>query len=591
MSDLTMTPPDTGHESTPVQSLRVLLADDDVATRLLIRGFLERQGHRVVEAANGEDALRAFHARPDFQLFIVDVTMPIMDGLSLCRALKETLASWVPLILISANDQENDQVQGLDIGADYYMTKPISFPLLTATVKAAQRVALLYNDLRQKNAALQRYYNKNRADNDLARQLLEKITRAGENRVVDAQYVVTPAGDFSGDMIVSVRSMAQRHYCFVADATGHGLPAAITLMPAVETFYQLAEEGYALSTIARELNDRLQKSLPRGHFLAATLIMLEPHTHRLEVWNGGSPPAYLLEPESREITAKFTARHPPLGVLAPDLFESDIESTIFHPSQTLVACTDGVVEVESPDGRMFGSRGLEQLLTDPERNEDLVEAVSDCLDRFAGSRQPLDDQTLLVLPLASLSRSSIGGVPVIREQDETDGADPVSGGWYFSLGVRGNALKEAELAPMVSKVLAEIGLSGQSADRAQVCVIELLSNAIDHGVLGLDSQMKHQPDGFEIYFQERQQRLQRLAEGGVFLRASLDRHKDKAVLRVSISDTGEGFEDMKAPADNHYPSGRGLKLVEKLSDRLRFHDGGATSEFDIVVDAVTSAPR
>jgi DNA-binding response OmpR family regulator/anti-sigma regulatory factor (Ser/Thr protein kinase) len=586
-----MTSSDGGTEGAPGQSLRVLLAEDDAATRQLIRGFLERQGHRVVEAANGEGALRAFSARPDFQLFIIDVTMPIMDGLALCRALKERLATWVPLILISANDRENDQVQGLDIGADYYMTKPISFPLLTATVKAAQRVALLYNDLQQKNRALQSYFNKSRADNDLARQLLEKITRAGENRVVDAQYVVTPAGDFSGDMIVSVRSMAQRHYCFVADATGHGLPAAITLMPAVETFYQLAEEGYALSTIARELNSRLQQSLPRGHFLAATLMMLEPHTRRLEVWNGGSPAAYLLEPESREIAAKFTARHPPLGVLTPDMFESDIETTIFRASQTLVACTDGVVEVESPDGRMFGSRGLEQLLTDPERNEDLVTAVSDCLERFAGSEEPLDDQTLLVLPLASLSRSSVGVEPFLREEDETDAADPVSGGWYFSLGVRGNALRDAELAPMVSKVLAEIGLTGQSADRAQVCVIELLSNAIDHGVLGLDSQIKHQPDGFEAYFRERQRRLEKLVEGGVFLRASLDRHKDKAVLRVSISDTGEGFEDLQVPSEDRYPSGRGLKLVERLSDRLRFHDGGATSEFDIVVDAMTSTQR
>lgn len=578
-------------EAAGQRSLRILLVDDDLATRGVVGSFLQQRGHQVVMAEHGAEALELFLSEPPFDLFIIDVTMPVMDGLSLCAELKRRLETWVPIIMISANARENDQVQGLDIGADYYLTKPLSFPLLKAQLAASQRIADLYGDLRDKTGALERYYNRSRADNDLARELLDKIFHGDDDQRVNAQYMVNPAGEFSGDMIVSLQTPSQRHYSFVADATGHGLPAALTLMPAVETFYRLARDGFSLGAIARELNQRLCMTLPRGHFIAATLIMVEPYSRRVEIWNGGNPPVCLFDQRARRVVDRFPSRHPALGVLPDEAFDTRVAGRVYDPSHALVACTDGIVEAEAPDGRLFGTTGFEAVLCDPERDEDITLAVNQAIARFCDGDAAQDDRTILVLPLIGFESSELtyrSRIDIIQN-DVAEGAVLHSRGeegWYFSVGVRGQTLKDAELAPMVNHMLTHIGLTGRSADRAHVCITELINNAIDHGVLGLDSDLKNSPEGFDRYFSERRRRLDALAGGGVFIRANLDRLQGHYLLTLTISDTGQGFEPERYQncAEDGAPCGRGIRLVRELSDGFVYSDGGATAEFRIVLD-------
>lgn len=578
--------------------LRILIAEDDAATRALLRSFLQRQGHEVMIVSDGQKALARFEHSRSFDLFIIDVTMPIMDGLTLCSEIKKRLEHWVPIIMISANARENDQVQGLDIGADYYLTKPISFPLLKASLAASRRIAALYGDLREKSEALQSYFNRSQADNDLARDLLARIFHGDEAQVVNAQYMISPVGEFSGDMIVSMQTPALRHYSFVADATGHGLPAALTLMPAVETFYRLAKDGFSLSVIARELNHRLRASLPRDRFIAASLIMIEPYSRRIEVWNGGNPPVYLFNAADRAIVERFPSQHPPLGILDDHEFRSALAVCAYDRHHSLVACTDGIVEVESRSGEMFGKAGLEAVMTDPARAEDLTESTNQALNRFSGGGAAQDDRTLLVLPLNSFEYASL-------IDDTTEAASPgrlptrtrpvkvAKGSWQFSVGVRGETLRQAELSPLVNNLLAQVGLTGQNADRAYVCVTELINNAVDHGVLQLDSSLKSSPEGFEQYFQERRKRLDALSRGGIDIWASLEQFEEYCLLSVSVSDSGVGF----IPGDKgnrlpgaEKPSGRGIRLVTELSDHFGFQNGGATAEFQIVLESQPAAP-
>lgn len=579
-------------------NLHVLVVDDDPITRELLGRFLRSEGHTVALADNGAVALDTFERDRGFDLFMIDVTMPVMGGLELCRQLKKRLKRWVPIMMISANAEESAQVAGLDIGADYYVTKPLSFPVLRAKVRASQRVADLTRELEASNERLSDYFNRNNADNDLARELLDRILLQGADSDTNARYIINPAGDFSGDMIVSTRSPAQRFYTLIADATGHGLPAAITLMPAVETFSRLAREGYSLEAIVRELNTRLRLSLPRGRFVAATLVMVEPHTHRLEVWNGGNPAAYLVDNAARTMTKRFPAAHPPLGVLSDEDFDAGVQHHAHRHEETFVACTDGVIEAMDSTGQMFGSARLERLLTSAERGDDLLSELDAALDTFTGSTSAGDDRTLYILPLEELSTDlpsswqehrSAAQLPDPREQS--------SGGWYFALGARGDVLSDAELAPLVNGVLNQTGLSGEEADRAHVCITELLNNAIDHGVLGLDSNLKLSPEGFETYYAERRKRLQSLQEGGVFIRVHLDHIANRHLLRVEVSDSGSGFQDRRGteapdrPTDGDatptIPHGRGIRLVRRLSDRLAFHDGGATAEFHISITGDT----
>jgi DNA-binding response OmpR family regulator len=115
---------------------RILVAEDDDKQARLVRIYLEREGHAVQVAADGRTALdRARSGRPD--LIVLDVMLPLVDGLDVCRILRAE--SDVPILLLTARRTEEDLLLGLDLGADDYLTKPYSPRELTARVRALLR--------------------------------------------------------------------------------------------------------------------------------------------------------------------------------------------------------------------------------------------------------------------------------------------------------------------------------------------------------------------------------------------------------------------------------------------------------------------
>ena len=114
----------------------VLLVDDDAKIRDLLRLYVEREGHRVLFAADGETALQtAKRAAPD--LILLDIMLPGLNGLEVCRRIRE--ASDVPILLLTARSGDSDKVVGLDLGADDYVVKPFSPRELMARVRALLR--------------------------------------------------------------------------------------------------------------------------------------------------------------------------------------------------------------------------------------------------------------------------------------------------------------------------------------------------------------------------------------------------------------------------------------------------------------------
>src|SRR2546426_12276547 len=116
----------------------ILLVDDEDSIQKLLTYPLEREGFRVVPARDGEEALARFAAEP-FDLVVLDVMLPKLDGLEVCRRLRSQ--SSVPIIMLTARDDELDKVLGLELGADDYITKPFSIREFRSRVKALLRRA------------------------------------------------------------------------------------------------------------------------------------------------------------------------------------------------------------------------------------------------------------------------------------------------------------------------------------------------------------------------------------------------------------------------------------------------------------------
>ncbi|MDX8151746.1 response regulator transcription factor [Patulibacter brassicae] len=119
---------------------RILVVDDEESIRALLAFPLRRDGHEVLTATTGPEALEQFErGQPD--LVLLDVMLPGLDGVAVCRALRERSA--VPIIMLSARGEEGDRVAGLEAGADDYVTKPFSVRELRSRVRAALRRAAL----------------------------------------------------------------------------------------------------------------------------------------------------------------------------------------------------------------------------------------------------------------------------------------------------------------------------------------------------------------------------------------------------------------------------------------------------------------
>src|SRR6516225_1628821 len=116
----------------------ILLVDDEESIQKLLTYPLERDGYRVVQARDGDEALRRFAEEP-VDLVVLDVMLPKLDGLEVCKQLRAS--SFVPIIMLTARDDEVDKVLGLELGADDYITKPFSIREFRSRVRALLRRA------------------------------------------------------------------------------------------------------------------------------------------------------------------------------------------------------------------------------------------------------------------------------------------------------------------------------------------------------------------------------------------------------------------------------------------------------------------
>ena len=120
-----------------MESLKILVVDDEVRMRTLIRDFLAKKGYTVLEAGDGVEAMDLFFDEKNISLIILDVMMPRMDGYKTCKEIRNY--SKVPIIMLTAKGAEQDELQGFELGADEYITKPFSPKILVARVEALLR--------------------------------------------------------------------------------------------------------------------------------------------------------------------------------------------------------------------------------------------------------------------------------------------------------------------------------------------------------------------------------------------------------------------------------------------------------------------
>ncbi len=364
--------------------LRILAVDDTAEYLDLLKAVLTHAGHSVITATSGEEALLIYKKeRPD--LVLMDINMPGIGGIEATRRMRALDADrWIPIIFISALAHNDDMVRGLEAGGDDYLGKPIDIVMLLAKINAMKRIAVLEDKLHMSNAQIHAYQENSVRELNMARELMEQMMAVSSVQLPGVEQWLKPASDPGGDVLITQHFNHDLEYILLADAMGHGLSAAILLVPLVQTFTDMARAGESVPVMVKEMNSSLANFLPVGHFVAVTLLSVDRKNRLLEIWNGGNPPA-LLSDRSGKVTSKFKSRHPSLGVLRGKDFDASSESFNWSDERCMTLYSDGLVDAINTEGVEFGENGIIAALHGSCSHQTLKQAITEHIGEYGAS--------------------------------------------------------------------------------------------------------------------------------------------------------------------------------------------------------------
>lgn len=555
--------------------MKILVADDTEVMLLLVCRFVESLGHTVVQARDGVEAVEVFEReQPDAVL--MDMIMPRMDGIDASRAIKQAAGKrWIPILYVSAIGEESRLADALERGGDDYLVKPVNFRILEAKLKAVERSVELHQTVLVQSAKLADYYDHAEEEKRVARHLMDQMVNAERLSDLQVHYWLNPAESLSGDLIAVARTPGQVLHVLLADGIGHGLTAALNVLPLTQPFYAMTERGFSISAILREMNAKVRLVMPFGRFVSVAMVAVDQINGRIEVWNGGIPPVILFDGAGQEVQ-RFASQHVPLGILLPQDFDAEPVSHTLEGDGKLLMFSDGLIEAYNPQHEAFGLQRVLPLVgqgSAPTALQRLTAGFADFMQQAPNH----DDISVALIDVSSAYVARSEAMAETAFDDSADMAiDDMKRDWGMALTFGAKELRHLNVVPMLMGLVDQLPDLRKDQSTVFVILSELFNNALDHGLLQLDSEVKQQANGMDLYLQERAQRLQALREGQISISLEGLRQGDRFLLHVEVRDTGPGF-DFRAqkPSSGHrLVYGRGIRLVRSLCQHVHFQGNG-----------------
>jgi phosphoserine phosphatase RsbU/P len=400
--------------------MKVLLVDDDIVARAILSELLQRQGHEVVEAADGQLAWDVVK-QGAINFVLSDWLMPNLAGVDLCRKIRaESLDHYIYVILCTSKGAKSDLIEGMDAGADDFLVKPISPEELRVKVRAGERVLSLEQGLADKNRELARINGRLKS----AHTLIEDDLKAAawmQTRLlpspamlahgVRCEWRLQPSGYVSGDTFNFFAMGEQLVGFYLLDVSGHGVPAA---MLSVALSMMLTPDGAAENPLKRYNRDsEAFEFLPPGDAIRGLNLRFQSKDDRyftmiyglfdtgsstLSLAQAGHPGPILIT-KAGEIR-KLGSGGMPLGVW-PDI-EFDCFDVSAKHGDRLLLYSDGVTECTNVHGEAFGENRLlaylEQWAAQP--LDELLGGLMTEIKAWRAVADFADDVSLLAIEMA-----------------------------------------------------------------------------------------------------------------------------------------------------------------------------------------------
>jgi len=349
---------------------QILVIDDDPTMRLTLSRSLRSQGYDVVTATNGKegfDAAKELHP----SLIICDWMMPLMDGLEVCRHVKNTacLANTY-FILLTARDDVDDLVQGLENGADDFLPKPPRLQELKARVRAGLRVHQANEDLQKQKSRLE-------AELAQASEYVRSILPPTLDSEVSIESCFMPSTQLGGDCFDYYWLDQDHLVIYLLDVSGHGVGAALLSVSVLNLLRSRGLRSHSdvlLTTDFRQpnevlsaLNDNFQMSDHKDMYFTIWYGVYNRVSRQIIYSSGGHPPAVLFTGKSAQTAQVHLLRTSglPIGMM-PDI-NYDNATCDVDTFGALYVFSDGAYEITKPDGSIWGMDALVETLMIPDR--------------------------------------------------------------------------------------------------------------------------------------------------------------------------------------------------------------------------------
>jgi len=508
-----------------------------------------------------------------------------MNGYVAARKIKSLSQenSLCPLIFITSMDTDQAFIESIDAGGDGILVRPFSPAVFKAKIKSIQRISDLYGQVK----TLQQEQQK---DAELAEQLMSGVIEARNFSLDRIGIIKKPAELFSGDIQLTALAPNGDVNIMLGDFTGHGLRSSIGAIPLAETFRSMTKKGFSLFEIINQVNLQLYNLLPADLFLAAGFASISSHDKTLYAFNAGLPDAYLFSSHGN-IKHRILSSHPPIGVLPKLLPDSQLTVVNITETDRVVLISDGIVEARNEQGEMFDFDRFEVAAVEGVISNNVSKSVLEAVEEFCQRTPQEDDISLIDIPCGGWEKLLIGSQVVENstEQQLNDIHADTEPAWNWQLSLKGKRLTSTNPIPMAMNQINEIEGDAEHWQSLYTILTELFVNALDHGVLGLSSELKDSAEGFAQYFKERELRLKNLEEGSVELQIRHYPFHNGGRVIINIQDSGQGFDIKKyyksrGNISNRgvLLSGRGIDLVEQLCDSLDFNKNGSAVEASYV---------
>lgn len=384
------------------EGVELLVVDDSSFNRLLLRRRLGELGYdRITMATNGREALEAMGAK-SFDVMLLDLEMPELDGIGVLEHMHASGRHEPPVIVISALADMAGVVRCIELGAEDYLPKSFDPPLLRARLSAVLEKKRLRDLAAQRLVSLE-------AELESARQaqlsLVPHDFSAVGSDSLAIHALMVPARQVGGDLYDTIALDERRVLFSVADVSGKGAPAALTMARGLALMRagarRLAEDAPGLpdpGVILRLANDELAIENDTMTFVTALVGVLDRVSGEVRIANAGHDAPILLAPGAPPRLVQPSRRQPALGMIEGRAFQGD--RLTLAPGEGLVLYTDGITEAENDAKQFYSRERLMDLLAgmDAEASpEALIAEIMNDLKRFTGAAPQSDDITALAL--------------------------------------------------------------------------------------------------------------------------------------------------------------------------------------------------